>query len=129
MSVTIFLAFGLYANNATAQSPFSGSSCGITKESCAAKSIAIYGYKIQQFQSIFYGNVSDGHLFGEVILGNDTSNIVYGLYLCRGDMDTSTCRYCVSAASEYTSQNCPYSTSAVTFYDSCGLHYSNDNFF
>ncbi|KAK7259652.1 hypothetical protein RIF29_25264 [Crotalaria pallida] len=67
--------------------------------------------------------------FGNRTLGTDQGNMVYGLYLCRGDVNTSLCHQCVQNTSLLLKQRCPNNASAVLFYPFCLLRYSNQNFF
>ncbi|KAG4178034.1 hypothetical protein ERO13_A10G016300v2 [Gossypium hirsutum] len=55
--------------------------------------------------------------------------MVYGLFLCRGDLSTSVCQACVTFATTDISQLCPNQTTAVVWYDQCLLRYSNRNIF
>ncbi|KAL9321671.1 hypothetical protein ACSQ67_009724 [Phaseolus vulgaris] len=65
--------------------------------------------------------------------GNGTSGIdqdmVYGLYLCRGDVNTSLCHSCVQNSSILVMQHCPNNASAILWYPFCLVRYSNQNFF
>ncbi|KAG4178035.1 hypothetical protein ERO13_A10G016400v2 [Gossypium hirsutum] len=56
-------------------------------------------------------------------------DMVYGLFLCRGDLSTSVCQACVTFATTDISQRCPNQTTAVVWYDECLLRYSNRNIF
>ncbi|KAB2007280.1 hypothetical protein ES319_D10G018100v1 [Gossypium barbadense] len=56
-------------------------------------------------------------------------DMVYGLFLCRGDLSTSVCQACVTFATTDISQHCPNQTTAVVWYDECLLRYSNGNIF
>ncbi|XP_059436933.1 cysteine-rich receptor-like protein kinase 44 [Corylus avellana] len=60
---------------------------------------------------------------------NDTSNGIYGLFLCRGDVNTSTCQSCVSYAAQNITSLCPSNTTAIIWFDQCMLRYSDTNFF
>ncbi|KAJ4840533.1 hypothetical protein Tsubulata_027348 [Turnera subulata] len=60
---------------------------------------------------------------------NNTSNGIYGLYLCRGDVNQSTCQLCVSNATQQLPRRCPDARAAIIWYDQCMLRYSNSNFF
>ena len=65
--------------------------------------------------------------------GNRTSgsnqDMVYGLYLCRGDVNSSLCHTCVQNCSNLIKQHCPNTASAILWYPFCLLRYSNQNFF
>ncbi|KAJ1428316.1 S-locus receptor kinase, C-terminal [Sesbania bispinosa] len=67
--------------------------------------------------------------FGNRTSGSDQSNMVYGLYLCRGDVNTSLCHSCVQNSSRLLRQHCPNNASAILWYPFCLLRYSNQNFF
>ena len=60
---------------------------------------------------------------------NDTSNGIYGLFLCRGDVNTSTCQSCVSYATQDIISRCPSKRTAIIWFDPCMLRYSDANFF
>ncbi|KAM4101973.1 hypothetical protein ACB094_05G187200 [Castanea mollissima] len=61
---------------------------------------------------------------------NDSSNtVVYGLYLCRGDVSNETCQSCVSYATQDITSKCPSNKIAIIWYEECMLRYSNLNFF
>ncbi|KAK8664843.1 hypothetical protein V6N13_084616 [Hibiscus sabdariffa] len=57
------------------------------------------------------------------------ADMVYGLFLCRGDLNTSVCQACVTFAADDISRRCPVETTAVVWYDECLLRYSNQNIF
>ncbi|XP_044466899.1 cysteine-rich receptor-like protein kinase 10 isoform X2 [Mangifera indica] len=59
----------------------------------------------------------------------DGSNKIYGLYLCRGDVNSSICQGCVSFATSDVTERCPLQKQAVICYDECLLRFSNENFF
>ncbi|KAF1894211.1 hypothetical protein Lal_00004135, partial [Lupinus albus] len=68
--------------------------------------------------------------FGNRTSGNDDKGyMVYGLYLCRGDVNTSLCHQCVQNSSFLLKQHCPNNASAILWYPFCLLRYSNQNFF
>ncbi|TXG47200.1 hypothetical protein EZV62_026494 [Acer yangbiense] len=60
---------------------------------------------------------------------NDTSNGIYSLFLCRGDVSTATCQTCVKNASVIIRHRCPSNKTAIIWYDECMLRYSDTNFF
>ncbi|CAN6363303.1 unnamed protein product [Urochloa humidicola] len=53
---------------------------------------------------------------------------VYGLALCRGDVNATACRSCISTASLGAQQLCPYRADATVFYPTCRLRFSGKNF-
>ncbi|VVA96159.1 unnamed protein product [Arabis nemorensis] len=54
---------------------------------------------------------------------------VYGMFLCRGDMDTKSCSECVQAATIQIATSCSLNKRAVIYYQECMVRYSNVNFF
>ncbi|GLU21723.1 hypothetical protein SLE2022_378460 [Rubroshorea leprosula] len=60
---------------------------------------------------------------------NESLNGIYGLFLCRGDVDKGTCQTCVNNATQLLPKNCSSSLDAVVWYDDCLLRYSSTNFF
>ncbi|XP_004499784.2 cysteine-rich receptor-like protein kinase 19 [Cicer arietinum] len=67
--------------------------------------------------------------FGNRTSGSDQNNMVYGLYLCRGDVNTSLCHSCVQNSSRLLKQHCPNNNTAILWYPFCLFRYSNQNFF
>ncbi|GLT83154.1 hypothetical protein SLE2022_014620 [Rubroshorea leprosula] len=61
---------------------------------------------------------------------NDSFRGVYGLFLCRGDVDSSTCQRCINDATVDLPKNCSSShRGGVIWYEKCLLRYSNTDFF
>ncbi|KAJ0081494.1 hypothetical protein Patl1_12060 [Pistacia atlantica] len=52
-------------------------------------------------------------------------NKVYGLFLCRGDLNSTACQDCVVSATRDVTRYCPIKKEAVIWYDECHLRYSN----
>ncbi|XP_052203612.1 cysteine-rich receptor-like protein kinase 10 isoform X12 [Diospyros lotus] len=61
--------------------------------------------------------------------GNSSSDRVYGLFLCRGDVSPQACRQCVANASVDLVKLCPTQREAIVWYDDCLLRYSNQSVF
>ncbi|XP_060675531.1 cysteine-rich receptor-like protein kinase 25 [Ziziphus jujuba] len=59
---------------------------------------------------------------------NGTSNYVYGIYLCRGDVNSAICHDCVLTSIEYARQKCSVEKEVIIWYDECMLRYSNQSF-
>ncbi|KAL2933167.1 Cysteine-rich repeat secretory protein 38 [Bienertia sinuspersici] len=66
--------------------------------------------------------------FSLTSIGKNPSK-VYGLSLCRGDVNASDCNACVLDASAEIRKRCPYNKGANIWYDNCMLKYSNQDFF
>ncbi|KAK0579034.1 hypothetical protein LWI29_019957 [Acer saccharum] len=60
---------------------------------------------------------------------NESSDGVYILFLCRGDVSAATCQTCVKNATQVIRQQCSSNRTAIIWYNECMLHYSNTNFF
>lgn len=54
-----------------------------------------------------------------------SSNQVYSLYLCRGDVSSGTCNTCVKNATQNIRQRCGSNKTAIIWYDECMLRYSD----
>ncbi|XP_028776258.1 cysteine-rich receptor-like protein kinase 10 [Neltuma alba] len=79
------------------------------------------------FSSLASSNNTDtGFSNATVVGGGDT---VYGLFMCRGDVNVSTCHQCVVNATQLLSSECRASKEAIVWYDECLLRYSNRSFF
>ncbi|KAL5579052.1 hypothetical protein UlMin_011494 [Ulmus minor] len=61
--------------------------------------------------------------------GQDPASIVYGSFMCRGDVTTAQCQECVSTAANEVVQRCSTRKVAVIWYDHCMLRYTNQSFF
>nr|XP_027062933.1 putative receptor-like protein kinase At4g00960 [Coffea arabica] len=67
--------------------------------------------------------------FYNISTGNDPSNTVYGLFLCRGDVSTDVCKECVASATTRVFQECLNRKAAIVWYDECLLRFSNETIF
>ncbi|KAF9672183.1 hypothetical protein SADUNF_Sadunf11G0014200 [Salix dunnii] len=56
-------------------------------------------------------------------------DVVYGMFLCRGDVSNSVCQSCVNFATKDVLEKCPIEKVATIWYDECELRYSNRNIF
>ena len=62
--------------------------------------------------------------------GNTTDDAVYGIFLCLGNQNVSSCEDCVTTAiSDLSETYCPNRKDAIIWYDECLLRYSNQSFF
>ncbi|KAJ4746850.1 Cysteine-rich repeat secretory protein 15 [Rhynchospora pubera] len=69
-------------------------------------------------------------IYNSFTTGTDSppGNAVYGLYQCRGDLDTPSCASCIQNGIAQLSLVCSYAFSASLQLDSCFIRYSNNNF-
>ncbi|VVB10326.1 unnamed protein product [Arabis nemorensis] len=56
-----------------------------------------------------------------------TPDVVFGLFLCRGDVSQEVCRECVVFAAKDTLNLCPNERTVTLYYDECMLRYSDGN--
>ncbi|KAI4312368.1 hypothetical protein MLD38_037184 [Melastoma candidum] len=73
----------------------------------------------------FDGGISG---FNETTLG-EPPDMVYGLFLCRGDVSVDACQNCMSNATTEILNLCPGNMEAIIWYDECLVRYSNRSFF
>ncbi|KAJ0081617.1 hypothetical protein Patl1_09844 [Pistacia atlantica] len=66
--------------------------------------------------------------FFNTSVGN-SSDTVYGLYMCLNYIQTDDCKTCIEIASQDGERLCPNKTEAVVWEEVCQLRYSNENFF
>ncbi|RXH86002.1 hypothetical protein DVH24_017055 [Malus domestica] len=60
----------------------------------------------------------------------DSNSVVYGAFLCRGDLTSSVCQDCVTtAATEAVQKYCPFRKVTLLWYFECMLRYGNVSFF
>ncbi|XP_061354610.1 cysteine-rich receptor-like protein kinase 25 [Gastrolobium bilobum] len=62
------------------------------------------------------------------IMGFGTTDAVNGLFLCRGDLNTTMCQQCVATAAKEITRRCTNQTEAVIWYEECLLRYTNRYF-
>jgi hypothetical protein len=60
---------------------------------------------------------------------NASAGEVSGLFLCRGDVNTTVCQDCVANATKEMPGRCPLDKVAIIWYDECLLRYSNQSIF
>ncbi|XP_056158607.1 G-type lectin S-receptor-like serine/threonine-protein kinase At1g61370 isoform X3 [Syzygium oleosum] len=65
--------------------------------------------------------------FANAIAGQNPPDQVYGIFLCRGDVDAATCSNCVATGKQDILQRCPNRRVSVIWYDECMLRYSDES--
>ncbi|CAL0311028.1 unnamed protein product [Lupinus luteus] len=89
-----------------------------------------YQTNLNNLISLLSSDSASSNGFGNRTSGSvDKGYMVYGLYLCRGDANTSLCHQCVQNSSLLLKQHCPNNASAILWYPFCLFRYSNQNFF
>ncbi|XP_020204531.1 cysteine-rich receptor-like protein kinase 7 isoform X2 [Cajanus cajan] len=72
---------------------------------------------------------TDTGFYNTTVHGENPSDSVFGLFMCRGDVSPQLCQRCVQDATKRLSTECSLSKQAVIWYDECTLRYSNRSFF
>ncbi|KAF8017703.1 hypothetical protein BT93_H2791 [Corymbia citriodora subsp. variegata] len=63
--------------------------------------------------------------FAVATTGQNPPDRAYGAFLCRGDLDITTCGYCVGTGVQGILERCPNQRASAIWYDRCMLRYSN----
>ncbi|KAF7119345.1 hypothetical protein RHSIM_Rhsim13G0159500 [Rhododendron simsii] len=79
------------------------------------------------FSALSSNNASNG--FYNFTAGSSPPDVVYGLFLCRGDVTAAGCRDCVAYASGDVVKRCPRSKEVTVWYEQCLLRYSYKSIF
>lgn len=79
--------------------------------------------------TLFSSLSSNSTEYSNDTVGTSSSDRVYGLFMCRGDVPTALCRQCVLNATRRLSSECSLAKQAVIWYDECTVRYSNRSFF
>ncbi|KAL5070210.1 hypothetical protein RYX36_021097 [Vicia faba] len=56
---------------------------------------------------------------------NAVNGIVNGVFLCRGDVNSTMCQNCVTTAATNITRLCPNKTESIIWFDECMLRYTN----
>ncbi|TKY65622.1 Cysteine-rich receptor protein kinase 8 [Spatholobus suberectus] len=90
-----------------------------------------YEMNLRILLSSLSSNATAKTFYNNTVLGRNSSETVYGLFMCRGDIDPSLCRKCVLNATERLSSDseCSLSKQGVIWYNECMVRYSNVAFF
>ncbi|KAL2334519.1 hypothetical protein Fmac_015732 [Flemingia macrophylla] len=62
--------------------------------------------------------------YNTTITGENPSDSIYGLFMCRGDVSSHLCQQCVQIATLTVSSYCSLSKAAVIWYEECMVWYS-----
>lgn len=130
VTIPRFLGLMTLLTIATAQSPFyMGDDCQNSSTTEQQALTQTYQTNLQNTLTWLYNDADTGKGYNHHTTGNGTSDVVYGLYDCRGDLTGQFCEFCVSTAASEILQRCQNKTSAVIWYNYCVLRYSNKNFY
>ncbi|KAK6264892.1 hypothetical protein SCA6_020326 [Theobroma cacao] len=125
LSFCIFLS--LLCLNSEAAVVFLDFHCGSNTTTYTRNST--YQRNLNFLLSSLQSNTTRESGFYNLTVGRDPPGIVYGLFLCRGDVTQDICQECVSTASGEILRRCPNQKTALLYYDECTLRYSNRSFF
>lgn len=82
----------------------------------------------QLFLNLSSTNATQNNGFYSAAVGRGPSDTVYGLFLCRGDVNADICEECVNNATTGILQRCTNRPKGATiWYDECMLRYSNQS--
>ncbi|XP_028760906.1 cysteine-rich receptor-like protein kinase 10 [Neltuma alba] len=131
LSHFLLLTFLNFASTSEADSPtYSGHNCTRNKN---FTSNSPYEFNLNTLLISFYSMAADTNTtpeFNTTSFGRtNTSDAVYGEYMCRGDVPTQICRDCIRDATYRIASMCPYDKEAIIWYDECFLRYSDRSFF
>ncbi|KAF3967480.1 hypothetical protein CMV_008521 [Castanea mollissima] len=90
---------------------------------------SLYKSSLVSLLSSLSSNATHNLEFYNTTTGQNTSNPLYGLFLCRGDVTPEICKGCVAAATKDVANKCSREKVAVIWYDECMIRYSNDSIF
>ncbi|KHN40584.1 Cysteine-rich receptor-like protein kinase 25 [Glycine soja] len=91
-----------------------------------------YEKNLNTLLSSLSSNANATLFYNNTVLGStNSSDTVYGLFMCRGDVPSQLCARCVVNATERLSSDpeCSLSIKGVIWYDECMVRYSNVTFF
>ncbi|XP_039682678.1 cysteine-rich receptor-like protein kinase 4 isoform X3 [Medicago truncatula] len=92
---------------------------------CSRNHNTITDKNIKLLLSYLLSNATIGKKFHSL----KVEEIVYGLFMCRGDLPSRLCVQCVKNATEELYSKCQYSPQGIIWYSHCLLRYSNQYFF
>ncbi|KAG7617007.1 Gnk2-homologous domain [Arabidopsis thaliana x Arabidopsis arenosa] len=90
---------------------------------------SIYFSNLQTLLTSLSSNNAYFSLGSHSLTKGQNSDMVFGLYLCKGDLSPESCRECVIFAAKDTRSRCPGGKEFLIQYDECMLGYSDRNIF
>ncbi|XP_061348331.1 cysteine-rich receptor-like protein kinase 8 [Gastrolobium bilobum] len=75
--------------------------------------------------------IGDTQFFNTTFTGKTPSDSIYAMFMCRGDISSSSnlCQQCVLSATHRLSSDCSLSKQAVIWFEECMVRYSTTYFF
>ncbi|KAK6268948.1 hypothetical protein QUC31_013108 [Theobroma cacao] len=128
VTLSFYIFLGLFCLNSEAAVNFLNANCPsagtttYTRNSTYQRNLNFILSSLQSRSTVESG-------FYNLEVGQDPSDIVYGLFLCRGDVTQDICQECVNTAAGEIVLLCPDQKTAVIFYEECTIRYSDRSFF
>ncbi|KAJ1431383.1 Serine/threonine-protein kinase, active site [Sesbania bispinosa] len=67
--------------------------------------------------------------YNTTFIGNNPSDTIYAMFMCRGDVPSHLCQQCIINATQRLSSECPLSKQATIWYEECMVWYSTTSIF
>uniref|UniRef100_A0A7N2REV6 Gnk2-homologous domain-containing protein n=1 Tax=Quercus lobata TaxID=97700 RepID=A0A7N2REV6_QUELO len=91
---------------------------------------SLYKSSLNSLLSLLFSSATHSNLeFYNTTSGQNSSNPLYNLFLCCGDITPEICRGCVAAATKDVANKCSREKVAAIWYDECMMRYSNESIF
>ncbi|KAK8470373.1 hypothetical protein PHAVU_004G125100 [Phaseolus vulgaris] len=81
------------------------------------------------FSSLIDNAPDNNGFYNNTVSPQNSSDSLFGLFMCRGDVPSQLCQQCVQNATQRLSLDCSLAKQAVIWYDECTVRYSNTSFF
>ncbi|XP_048608846.1 cysteine-rich receptor-like protein kinase 5 isoform X1 [Brassica napus] len=90
---------------------------------------ATYFFNLQTLLTSLSSNTAFFSIGSQSLTKGQNDDMVFGLYLCKGDLSPEACRDCVLFATKDAPNRCPGGKEFLIQYDECMLGYSDRNIF
>lgn len=87
---------------------------------------SLYEANLNTVFRLLSSNATNPNGYHQAVSGNsDTNDVIYGHFLCRGDLNASSCRDCVTTATttDLPRRYCPNRRDAIIWYEECLVRY------
>lgn len=88
-----------------------------------------YFSNLQTLLTFLSSNTAYFSMGSHSLTKGQNADMVFGLYLCKGDLSPEACRDCVMFATKYAPTRCPGGKEFLIQYDECMLGYAGRNIF
>ncbi|XP_057996322.1 cysteine-rich receptor-like protein kinase 25 isoform X2 [Hevea brasiliensis] len=88
-----------------------------------------YQANLNSVLSALASNATSSNGFYNFSAGREPPDVVYGLFLCRGDLSPVACKECVDTAAKEIIRRCPKEKESYIWYEECLLRYNNQSIF